>query len=187
MASPRDRAASIATARLSLTLVCPMNSWSLCGRSFSSNEESSSTEAADTRRSGLSFRLGLCLALATRRMLPRTSGMGAGASRFLPHASQRPDSLPTQGLRSLKRRAHLRRSGPWPPQNEHGGVNDCDSDRDERRPTLRPPRDQERPGHIRRRFPLGRIFSARNSWTKFPSLATLPLPSHLPALSWPSQ
>src|SRR5258708_36342719 len=72
MASPRERAASIATARFSLTFACPINSPSRCGRSFSSNEESSSTAAADTTRSGLYSRLGLFLAVATRRMLPRT-------------------------------------------------------------------------------------------------------------------
>src|SRR5271170_655272 len=65
MASPRDRAASIATARFSLTLACPMNSPRRCGRSFSSNDESSSTAAAETRRSGLSFRLGLFRSVAT--------------------------------------------------------------------------------------------------------------------------
>ena len=53
MASPRERAASIATARFSFTLVWPMNSFSLCGRSFNSKDESSSTGAADTSRSGL--------------------------------------------------------------------------------------------------------------------------------------
>src|SRR2546426_4377090 len=52
----------MATARFSLTLSCPMNSFSRCGRSFSSNEESSSTGAAETMRS---FRLGLLFARAT--------------------------------------------------------------------------------------------------------------------------
>src|ERR1035438_7939426 len=65
MASPRERAASIATARFSLTFLWPMNSASRCGRSFSSNEESSSTGAADTRRSRLGLRLGLFFAVAT--------------------------------------------------------------------------------------------------------------------------
>src|ERR1700694_5229343 len=65
MASPRERAASIATAKLSLTLFCPMTSASRCGRSFSSNEESSSTGAAETKRSRLGLRLGLFFAVAT--------------------------------------------------------------------------------------------------------------------------
>jgi len=78
MASPRDRAASIATARFSLTLLCPINSLSRCGRSFSSNEESSSTAAADTNRSRLDSsrlepRSRLFRAVATGRILPRTA------------------------------------------------------------------------------------------------------------------
>ena len=51
MASPRDVAASIATARFSFTFFCPMNSASRCGRSFNSNDESSPTGAAETSRS----------------------------------------------------------------------------------------------------------------------------------------
>ena len=65
MASPRERAASIATARFSLTFFCPMNSDKRCGRSFSSNEQSSSTGAAETRRSRLGLGLGLFSAVAT--------------------------------------------------------------------------------------------------------------------------
>lgn len=42
-----------------------MNSPSRWGRSFSSKDESSSTAAAETRRSGLSFRLGLFRSVAT--------------------------------------------------------------------------------------------------------------------------
>src|SRR5581483_963871 len=53
-ASPRDFAASIATLRFSLILSCPMNSRSRLGRSFSSNEASSSTGTADTNRSLIS-------------------------------------------------------------------------------------------------------------------------------------
>src|ERR1035441_395244 len=41
----------MATSRFSLTLFWPMNSCKRCGRSLSSNEESSSTGAAETRRS----------------------------------------------------------------------------------------------------------------------------------------
>src|SRR6266404_1995036 len=41
----------MATSRFSLTLFWPMNSWRRCGRSLSSKEESSSTGAAETRRS----------------------------------------------------------------------------------------------------------------------------------------
>src|SRR5438309_8809733 len=64
-ASPRERAASIATAKFSLTLGCPINSASRCGRSFSSNDESSSTGAADTTRC---FRSGTFLRVATGRI-----------------------------------------------------------------------------------------------------------------------
>src|SRR5438105_3950756 len=56
----------MATARFSFTLGCPMNSDSFCGRSFNSKEESSSTWAADTRRS---FRLGSALVDATGRIV----------------------------------------------------------------------------------------------------------------------
>src|SRR5580704_311648 len=69
MASPRERAASIATASCSFTLFCPMNSASRCGRSFNSKDESSSTAEAETSRSGGEFRLGLFLAVATGRIL----------------------------------------------------------------------------------------------------------------------
>src|SRR5579863_4264547 len=48
-----------------LTLACPINSLNRCGRSFNSNEESSSTGAADTKRSRLASRLRLFLAVAT--------------------------------------------------------------------------------------------------------------------------
>ena len=65
MASPRDCAASIATARFSLTLFCPMNSARRCGRSFSSNEESSSTGAAETSRSRFGIEIGVVFAVAT--------------------------------------------------------------------------------------------------------------------------
>src|SRR2546421_1954682 len=44
----------MATARLSFTFFCPMNSCSLRGRSFSSNDASSSTIPADTTRSRIS-------------------------------------------------------------------------------------------------------------------------------------
>jgi len=50
-ASPRDFAAWMAMSRFSLTLFWPMNSCRRCGRSFNSKEESSSTGAAETRRS----------------------------------------------------------------------------------------------------------------------------------------
>src|SRR5947207_9433729 len=78
-ASARERAASIATARFSLTFVCPMNSPSRCGRSFSSNEESSSTGAAETTRS---FKSGSCLTEATGRIVRgnrHSSNCGLGA------------------------------------------------------------------------------------------------------------
>src|SRR5262252_6193511 len=52
----------MATDRFSLTLFCPMNSPRRCGLSLSSNDESSSTGAAETRRS---LRLGLFFASAT--------------------------------------------------------------------------------------------------------------------------
>src|SRR3984885_14408822 len=64
MASPRDFAASIATCRFSFSFFWPINSLSSCGRSFNSNDESSSTGAADTRRSRFGVRLGLLLAAA---------------------------------------------------------------------------------------------------------------------------
>ena len=70
MASPRDFAASIAIERFSLTLDCPMNSTSRCGRSFSSNEESSSTGAAETTRSRWSGSLGVFRSVATAAMVP---------------------------------------------------------------------------------------------------------------------
>src|SRR5215467_4232230 len=69
MASPRERAASMATARFSLIFFWPMNSARRCGRSFSSNEESSSTGAAETSRSRVS-RLGLFFTLATGAIVP---------------------------------------------------------------------------------------------------------------------
>src|SRR5207248_5353397 len=65
MASPRERAASIATARFSLSFFWPMNSARRCGRSFNSNEESSPTGAADTRRSRLGSTSTLFLAIST--------------------------------------------------------------------------------------------------------------------------
>src|SRR6266849_10581674 len=52
----------MATSRFSLTLFWPMNSCRRCGRSLSSKEESSSTGAAETRRS---LRFGLSLAADT--------------------------------------------------------------------------------------------------------------------------
>src|ERR1035441_9528918 len=48
----------MATSRLSLTFFLPMNSRSRCGRSFSSNDESSSTGTAETMRSGWALSLG---------------------------------------------------------------------------------------------------------------------------------
>src|SRR5207244_4585153 len=72
-ASPRERAASIATAKFSLTLGCPINSASRCGRSFSSNDESSSTGAADTTRC---FRSGTFLRVATAAMVRRKRESG---------------------------------------------------------------------------------------------------------------
>src|SRR6185312_6722428 len=71
-ASPRDLAASIATAKFSLTLDWPMNSPSRCGRSFSSNEESSSTGAAETSRSRSSGSLGIFLTVATGAIVTRS-------------------------------------------------------------------------------------------------------------------
>src|SRR5436305_1621799 len=65
MASPRERAASIATARFSFTFFWPMNSARRCGRSFNSKEESSPTGAAETRRSRLGSAPGLFLTEAT--------------------------------------------------------------------------------------------------------------------------
>jgi len=50
-ASPRDRAASRAMPSCSFAFSWPMNSCRRRGRSFSSNEESSSTGAAETSRS----------------------------------------------------------------------------------------------------------------------------------------
>src|ERR1700722_10516774 len=70
MASPRERAASIATARFSLTFLCPMNSPSRCGRSFNSKEESSSTGAAETSRSRSCGILGVFLTVATGAIVP---------------------------------------------------------------------------------------------------------------------
>ena len=67
MASPRDLAASMATARFSLTFFWPMNSASRCGRSFSSNDESSPTGAADTSRSPLESKSGLSATVGTLR------------------------------------------------------------------------------------------------------------------------
>src|SRR5579883_1903895 len=83
MASPRERAASMATARFSFTLSWPMNSASRWGRSFSSKEESSSTGAADTRRLG---RGGVFLRVATVRRCKANAGamqreFGRGARR----------------------------------------------------------------------------------------------------------
>src|SRR5580700_3884445 len=69
-ASPRERVASMATARFSLTLAWAMNSARRCGRSFSSKEESSSTGAAETMRSRSCGILGTFLSVATGRMLP---------------------------------------------------------------------------------------------------------------------
>src|SRR5208283_4637571 len=63
MASPRERAAWMATSRFSLIFFWPMNSARRCGRSFSSKEESSSTGAAETSRSRLSVGLGLLRAV----------------------------------------------------------------------------------------------------------------------------
>src|SRR5712675_3016660 len=60
-------------AKFSLTLGCPMNSASRCGRSFSSNDESSSTGAADTSRC---FRSGMFLAVATKWMVRRKGKLG---------------------------------------------------------------------------------------------------------------
>src|SRR5580692_6893225 len=50
-ASPRDLAASSAIASCSFAFVCPINSASRVGRSFSSNAASSSTRPAETSRS----------------------------------------------------------------------------------------------------------------------------------------
>src|SRR5581483_225203 len=72
-ASPRDFAASIATLRFSLTLFCPMNSRSRLGRSFSSNDASSSTGTADTSRSLISA---ACRAGATGADSKLKSGAG---------------------------------------------------------------------------------------------------------------
>src|SRR5215469_18926816 len=69
MASPRERAASIATARFSLIFFWPMNSARRCGRSFSSKQESSSTGAAETSRLRVS-RLGLFFTPATGAIVP---------------------------------------------------------------------------------------------------------------------
>src|SRR5208282_6388300 len=52
----------MATSKFSFTFDWPMNSCRRCGRSFSSKEESSSTGAAETRRS---FRSALSLAADT--------------------------------------------------------------------------------------------------------------------------
>src|SRR5580704_1452065 len=52
----------MATSRFSLTLFCPMNSFNRCGRSLSSKEESSSTGAAETRRSFEGTWEGRCIA-----------------------------------------------------------------------------------------------------------------------------
>ena len=49
----------MATSRLSLTFCWPMNSRRRCGRSFSSNEESSSSGAAETTRSRSGCKLSL--------------------------------------------------------------------------------------------------------------------------------
>src|SRR6476620_3207354 len=65
MASPRERAASMATARFSFTFFCPINSARRCGRSFNSKEESSPTGAAETRRSRLGSGAGLFFTEAT--------------------------------------------------------------------------------------------------------------------------
>src|SRR5579864_7511931 len=96
MASPRERAASIATARFSFTFFCPMNSLNLCGRSFSSNEESSSTGAAETRRARLASRLGLFFAVATasdgRTKCETTQLLAAPRGIHLEFAMTLPDS-----------------------------------------------------------------------------------------------
>src|SRR5271163_3836981 len=60
----------MATSRFSLTLFCPMNSCSRCGLSFSSKDESSSTGAAETRRS-LTYSAELSLAADTEAMVKR--------------------------------------------------------------------------------------------------------------------
>src|SRR6202035_5280004 len=66
----------MATARFSLTLDWPMNSPSRCGRSFSSKDESSSTGAAETRRSRLSSKLGVFLTVATGRIVSGNGNSG---------------------------------------------------------------------------------------------------------------
>src|SRR5215469_15002666 len=85
MASPRERAASMATARFSFTFFWPINSASRCGRSFSSKEESSPSAAAETRRSRLGSAWGWFLALATSRD-SRTKCESAQLFRCAPRA-----------------------------------------------------------------------------------------------------
>src|SRR5436305_12757096 len=77
-ASPRERAASIATAKFSLTLGCPINSSSRCGRSLSSNDESSSTGAAETSRC---FRSGVLFRVATGGIVSRNQESGNAGER----------------------------------------------------------------------------------------------------------
>ena len=71
----------MATARFSLTLACPMNSARRCGRSFSSNEESSSTGAAETMRSRFCGILGVFLSVATGRILSVLAYQVPGSER----------------------------------------------------------------------------------------------------------
>src|SRR5947209_6032961 len=98
MASPRDRAASMETARFSFTFFCPMNSAKRWGRSFNSNVESSSTGAAETRRSRLYSRLFLAVATASDGRTKYESAQCASCStqrswRILRHFPQRPAGL----------------------------------------------------------------------------------------------
>src|SRR5579864_5525773 len=112
MASPRERAASIATARFSFTFFCPMNSLSRCGRSLSSNEESSSTGAAETRRARLGLRLGSFFAVATAsdgrtkcetaQLLAASRGIHLNfAVTLLIHTTRKRVSMHSQGLQDL--------------------------------------------------------------------------------------
>src|SRR5436309_1385970 len=111
-ASPRERAASIATAKFSLTLGCPINSASRCGRSFSSNDESSSTGAADTTRC---FRSGTFLRVATAAMVRRKRESGNCGFRLpTDHVETAQYGCPSSENRSLftamsvARQHHLR-------------------------------------------------------------------------------
>src|SRR5271157_46439 len=102
-----------------------MNSCNRCGRSLSSNEESSSTGTAETRRS---LRAGLSLAAATEgdgsSCLWRVLGVGrtllsAAVLRHLPNSIQVTTSEERQSSTNRKSQKQLRRAGMSAPHEPH--------------------------------------------------------------------